>query len=146
MRLALRHSLPADASALHRVSASAIEARLVTAYAHGGIVIGDTLYHSNGSHGVHSEVNPDLTGWVLIDLGDALDAVALDRFERVSGSGYDFFSLGAFIVQGYQDTPDFTEPSEATREELEQKAKELGIKFDGRTSDAKLNKLISESI
>lgn len=33
-----------------------------------------------------------------------------------------------------------------TREEMEVKAKELGIKFDGRTSDAKLLKLINASL
>lgn len=39
--------------------------------------------------------------------------------------------------------PDNAEP---TREELELKATELGIKFDGRTNDAKLLKMINERI
>lgn len=34
----------------------------------------------------------------------------------------------------------------ATRAELEQKAGELGIKFDGRTSDAKLAKAIADAL
>lgn len=34
----------------------------------------------------------------------------------------------------------------STRAELEQKAKELGIKFDGRTGDAKLLALIAEKL
>lgn len=38
------------------------------------------------------------------------------------------------------------ENSPPTREELESKAKELGIKFDGRTGDAKLLKLINERV
>ncbi len=33
-----------------------------------------------------------------------------------------------------------------TRQELEQKAKEIGLKFDGRTSDAKLGKTIAEHV
>ena len=33
-----------------------------------------------------------------------------------------------------------------TRAELEEKATELGIKFDGRTTDAKLSKLIAEKV
>lgn len=33
-----------------------------------------------------------------------------------------------------------------TRAELEAKAKELGLKFDGRTNDAKLGKLIDEAL
>lgn len=32
-----------------------------------------------------------------------------------------------------------------TRAELEQKARELGLKFDGRTTDAKLAKLIEDA-
>lgn len=34
----------------------------------------------------------------------------------------------------------------ATREELETKAKELGLKFDGRTSDAKLGNAIAAKL
>lgn len=104
MKLALRYELPSDATTLHDVSAWAIETRLVSRYAHGGIVIGDSLYHSNGKHGVHVEHNPDLTGWVLIDLGDAGDARALDLFSGVEGAGYDFFSLSAFIIPGSSDS------------------------------------------
>lgn len=33
-----------------------------------------------------------------------------------------------------------------TREEMEEKAKELGIQFDGRTSDAKLSRLIVRAL
>jgi hypothetical protein len=36
--------------------------------------------------------------------------------------------------------------AEPTREELEAKAAELGIKFDGRTSKKKLNRLIDEAL
>jgi hypothetical protein len=41
-----------------------------------------------------------------------------------------------------------TEPDEAppTRAELEQKASELGLKFDGRTGDATLARRIAEAI
>lgn len=38
------------------------------------------------------------------------------------------------------------ENSEPTRAELETKATELGLKFDGRTTDAKLGKMIAESL
>lgn len=34
----------------------------------------------------------------------------------------------------------------ATREELEQKANDLGLKFDGRTTDAKLAERIAEAL
>lgn len=42
-----------------------------------------------------------------------------------------------------QDASDNAPP---TRAELEQKAKELGIKFDGRTSDKKLGELIATEL
>ena len=38
------------------------------------------------------------------------------------------------------------EDAPPTREELEQMAKELGVKFDGRTSDKKLLALIGEKV
>lgn len=39
-------------------------------------------------------------------------------------------------------------PEEAppTRDELERKAAELGLKFDGRTTDRKLSQMIAESV
>ena len=65
-------------------------------------------------------------------------------------------------MQGYADTPaafDGLEPeapeadaeahpddSPATRAELEAKAKELGLTFDGRTTDAKLAERIAEAL
>ena len=39
--------------------------------------------------------------------------------------------------------PDVVE--QESRESLESRAKEIGIKFDGRTSDAKLSRLIAEA-
>jgi hypothetical protein len=47
-------------------------------------------------------------------------------------------------VTGAIDTVD--EDSEPTRAELEMKANELGIKFDGRTTDRKLNTLIIDKL
>ena len=104
MKLALRHTLPPSASTLHDVSAFVIETRLVSKFAHGGVVIGNTLYHSNASNGVHAEPGADLSGFLLIDLGDAHDARALALFEAVKGSRYDFFSLVAFVFPGFRDS------------------------------------------
>jgi hypothetical protein len=44
------------------------------------------------------------------------------------------------------DSTESVDDSPVTREELELKARELGIKFDGRTTDALLLKRIEESI
>ena len=69
MLLALRHT-----TTTHRAGAAVIRARLVTAFAHGGIVISSDLYHSNASNGVHVERNADLSGYTLVDLGEEHDA------------------------------------------------------------------------
>jgi hypothetical protein len=98
MILALRHSLPPDASLIQRASAAVIEARLVTEYAHAGIVIDGTLYHATGAKGVHAEPCADLSGWTLIDLGAMRDARALALFRNVEGAGYDWISLTSFVV------------------------------------------------
>lgn len=78
-----------------------------------------------------------------------------------SGSTYDWLqvtdqeSLNLALSKGYFESlseavagkanipADDTAP---TRAELEQKAKELAIHFDGRTGDAKLAKLIAEAL
>ena len=44
------------------------------------------------------------------------------------------------------DDSENDEVAPPTRAELEKKAKELGIKFDGRTSDEKLFKLITDAL
>jgi hypothetical protein len=60
-----------------------------------------------------------------------------------------------YIAQGYADTPaafEGLEPEEAsdesplTREELEKHATELGLNFDGRTTDAKLSERIAKAL
>ena len=104
MLLALRHSLSADAARASRAGSAVIAARLVTQYAHGGIVINGDLYHSNASHGVHVERGADLSGYTLVDLGGDGDARALALFAQVEGRSYDWVSLAAFIVGGVTDS------------------------------------------
>lgn len=64
---------------------------------------------------------------------------------------------GDEIPQGWHETiwdaqkaathpADINDSGEVTREEMEQKAKELGLKFDGRTSNRKLLSLIEEAL
>lgn len=50
----------------------------------------------------------------------------------------------AKVVQIVEEVPEDDAPP--TRAELEAKAKELGIKFDGRTSDKKLGQLIQDKL
>ena len=104
MKLALRHALPADAPRAARFGAAVIRTRLVSAYAHGAIVIGDTLYHSNAQRGVHAEPFVDDGGWLLVDLGTEHDARALALFALVEGAAYDWVSLLAFVVPVVTDS------------------------------------------
>lgn len=104
MKLALRHALPPDAGALSQIGTAIIETRLVTRYAHAGVVIGDFLYHANASRGVHVESADDMAGWLLVDLGDAHDERALKLFSSVVGKGYDWVSLSAFVLAGATDS------------------------------------------
>lgn len=63
------------------------------------------------------------------------------EMEAMLKSGW-FASLPE-AVAGVADEDDDEDP---TREELEDKARELGIKFDGRTSDATLSRRIEQEI
>lgn len=64
-----------------------------------------------------------------------------EHFDILLKEGY-FYSVPEAIA-GKHDTDDVLPP---TRAELEQKAKELDIKFDGRFSDGKLNQLINDAL
>lgn len=55
----------------------------------------------------------------------------------------DTFLSPAKLVEDFEESAD---NSPITREELELKARELGVKFDGRTTDALLLKRIEQSI
>lgn len=66
----------------------------------------------------------------------------------------DAVDIPEYLAKGYADTPDafdhhpadLNESGEVTREEMEQKATELGLKFDGRTSNRKLLAMIEEAV
>jgi hypothetical protein len=95
MKLALRSTLPNNAGWKDIAADRIIRARLVTDYPHGGIVVGDTLYHSTTKKGVHtSEYTPEL--WLLIDVGGD-DELAIKRFSERQGNGYDWLSLLSFV-------------------------------------------------
>jgi len=72
------------------------------------------------------------------------------------GRNYDIVTVHESEIEKYESEGWFTDPlspfkepednSAPTREELEIKAKELGIEFDGRTSDRKLMEKIEEAL
>ena len=105
MKLALRRDAPSNATPLQTLACKVIKARLVSQFSHGGIVVGDNLYHSTGSRGLHMleahEWNP--SNWLLIELGTTQDLRVLNLFERVKGMKYDWFSLLAFAGLSARD-------------------------------------------
>lgn len=92
--LALRKTPPRGV--LQRLFFYATRGRLLTRYPHGGIVVGDVLYHSTAAQGVHSLsfVND---GWDLFPTDINPDIVA-SRFEKVEGAAYDWLSLFGFVL------------------------------------------------
>jgi hypothetical protein len=78
--------------------------------------------------------------------------VDAEAFDAAMGDGWHPDMLDAInppvvqtaIVAPVEVIPDDNAPP--TRAELEQKAAELGLKFDGRTSNAKLGKMIADHV
>lgn len=97
MMLALRRTPAASANWLDKLACWAIKARLVSSYCHGGIVVGNTLYHTTANSGLcRSSFDP--VKWDLFDLGPAQDAAALALFDKHQGAAYDWISLLAFVL------------------------------------------------
>lgn len=71
-----------------------------------------------------------------------LGVKSAEEFDAALKAGW-FASVPDALAPKVVETEDSKAP---TREELETKATELGIKFDGRTTDAKLGKLIEEAL
>jgi hypothetical protein len=67
---------------------------LKTDYSHGGVVIGDQLWHTT-KHGVRSETFESTESWDLFET-DVSDKIALDRCTKVLGMRYDTASLLGF--------------------------------------------------
>lgn len=71
-----------------------------------------------------------------------------DEIELAERLAQGWFETREEAILGVRATKvvEVDEVTEPTREEMEQKARELDIKFDGRTSDKKLNSLIDEAL
>lgn len=67
---------------------------LKTGYAHGGVLIGDQLWHTT-THGVMPELFEPSEAWDLFDSGTS-DKIALERCTKVLGMRYDPASLLGF--------------------------------------------------
>ena len=82
---------------------------------------------------------------------DSANANDIQEFEKLLSQGWSKSLIDAVdkFLNSQKSVDDFTESDDnapVTRQELELKASELGIKFDGRTTDALLFKRIQEAI
>ena len=99
MKLALRADHAAGATAPERAFAALTRWRLASQWCHGGIVIGERLYHVTARGALHStSYTPDC--WHLVDLGEDNDTWALQLFERLQGARYNFAGVLGFGIPG----------------------------------------------
>jgi hypothetical protein len=94
--LAFRRGPAANATKFQRFGVRVIEGRLVTKYAHGGIVLNGTLYHSTLTEGVHDEPLPKGEDWILIPTSCGPEEMLI-RYAKAKNLPYDAVSLLAYI-------------------------------------------------
>ncbi len=100
--LALRHSRPK--SFFHRIFDSMTRIRLVTNYPHAGVAMfgsgGIRLLHTNLAKGLHSQdlSGAEIEGWHFVALPKEIELSVNVRFFQRMRSGYDWFSLLAFVL------------------------------------------------
>lgn len=100
------------------------------------------LYRSPGSHELHGV----MVDYTVVDASAVPEMLAAGWcLSPIEAAAYQPSSDVADIVKTVEDAvaEQFAPP---TRPELEAKALELGIRFDGRTSDKKLGALIAASL
>ena len=81
-----------------RMFSQLIKWRLVSKYSHGGIVVGDRLFHCTSKGLVEAPWEYDDVVWDMIDLGIDKDDYVLDLFKQLKGTKYDWFSLLGFLL------------------------------------------------
>jgi hypothetical protein len=106
MYLALKKTHASDATPLQKVISNLIKWRLCSNYSHGGIVIGDTLYHSSYMNkGLYSEKfdMSNSPGWDFFYLGNEKDEEVIKLYNKLKGTPYDLLGLLTFIVSFQAD-------------------------------------------
>lgn len=68
-----------------------------------------------------------------------------EEFDAAIEAGW-YSTLDEAIAPKTQKAPEPVNDAPPSRAELEQKATELGLKFDGRTGDKKLGEMIAEAL
>ena len=78
---------------------------------------------------------------LLVKSGEAFDAAMLDGWHPDM-----LAAINPPVPVEVVKPPEPDDNAPPTRAELEQKATELGLKFDGRTGDTKLGKMIADHV
>ena len=102
MMLAYRATAASDATRAQRLFASVTRYRLCSAYCHGGVVVGQRLYHANLAHGLH-DTDWTPAHWDLIDVGTQRDADVLALYAELKGTPYDTLGVLGFGLPGVRE-------------------------------------------
>lgn len=94
------------------------------------------LYRAGGSEEIHGGKFATL----IVADESTLSAALADGWRETTGAALDA------VQSAKVDTPPPDDDAPPLRSELEQKAGELGIKFDGRTTDKRLAAAIAEKL
>jgi len=100
----------------------------------------DMVYRTPGPHRAQ---NGGTFGYLGVNDADEMQAALADGWYRTVDAAFAALEAEA-VIEEVAEAIDNVSP--ATREELEQKARELGIGFNARTTDAVLAQRIAERV
>lgn len=104
----------------------------------------DMVYRVPGLHNTGGGETFDYKG---VNDQDELDAALADGWHRTLPDAIGAVVSAAEVIEAVSEAQDaIDDVTPATRDELEQKAKELGVSFNSRTSDAVLAQRIAEAL
>lgn len=103
----------------------------------------DIVYRTPGLHRAQNGGTFDYLG---VNSQDELDAALADGWHRTIGEAFAKIEAEGVIAEVTEANDAIDDVSPATRDELEQKAKELGVSFNSRTSDKVLAQRIADAL
>lgn len=100
------------------------------------------LYKAPGPHEIHG----GHFDYIIVDADEdgAIEAAKSDGWFETTTAAKASFDASKMVEP--PSAPSDLDSAPPTRAELEQKANELGIKFDGRTTDKKLGEMIQTAL
>lgn len=104
----------------------------------------DMVYRVPGLHNTGGGQTFDYRG---VNDQDELDTALADGWRRTLDEAIDATPTADDVIEAVSEAQDAIDAvTPATRDELEQKARDLGIGFNARTSDAVLAQRIAEAV